>query len=226
MKLFETRKLHYNTYLYKLSIRNQLAYIFRTEFQHGGLQYAQKKLDIINTHSNPRSKEIMLPQRYGPFDKIQTTDFWDAITIYRDLKKATDYKIRCEMGNLIIYSNNRKMLVKLANKLRHSYVEFWEPNPENITILTADQNVILSKKKPKYEYMVTLGNKTGSPTLSKWITANPKLAKMGDKAKDYCASGHYVKGLYFYVRDQKTLMIAQMLVGDNIQRIDKYVFAE
>jgi hypothetical protein len=47
---------------------------------------------------------------------------------------------------------------------------------------------------------------------------------MGDIAMHECHIGGWVKGYYFFVRDEKTLLIAQMLVGDNIQRVDRLVY--
>lgn len=49
---------------------------------------------------------------------------------------------------------------------------------------------------------------------------------MGEVAKQECYKNGWVKGYYFYVRDSKSLFIAQMMVGDNIMRIDKLVYAD
>ena len=77
-----------------------------------------------------------------------------------------------------------------------------------------------------YIYKCTLGKQKGSPALANWIENNPHLAKMGDNALAYCKKSDYVKGLYFFVRDQKVLTIAQLIVGTNLQRIDRLSYTD
>lgn len=227
MKLYETKKLHYGKYFYKLAIVNCCASYFRTEFQRdGSLKYARRKLDNVNKHYMPNDYDwkVEIPVTPSYNDVIPVEHFWDAIDIYRHLLKHTDYKIRCESQHLLIYSNNRKMLVDLGNKLRQKYIEFWEPNPETIQALSSEKNVIIVNKPPQYEYKVTLGNKKGVAALARWIEHNPKLASMGTRARESCKNENYVYGYYFYVRDIKTLLIIQMMAGDNILRTDKFVY--
>lgn len=231
MKLRETKKLHYNKYLYKLSIPSQLAGYFRTEFQKNGkLGYARERLDVLSNIKPSTGGVLILPWAGGSrfVDRIPVEHYYDAIDIYRHLKNKENYIVRCGTYDLSIYSNDRKLLIDLSNKLRHRFIEFWEPDPENIDKLLTNENenIILVNKPPEYEYKVTLGKVKGSPSLASWIDANPKLGKMGWIAKEECRNNGWVKGYYFYVRDQKTLLIAQMLVGDNIQRIDKLVYSD
>ena len=227
MKLRETKKLHYNKYLYKLSIPNQCAHIFRTEFQKDGqLGYARQKLDMFTQHYSRKEKHIIVPWGGGGRfqDEIPVEHYYDAIEIYRHLKSKINYTVRIEVNTLNIYSNDRKFLISLSNKLRHKFVEFWEPAPEDIDKLLTNENIIIVNKKPQYEYKVTLSKGKGNPSLASWIDANPKLGRMGEIAKGECYNNGWVKGYYFFVRDTKSLLIAQMLVGDNIQRIDKLVY--
>ena len=49
---------------------------------------------------------------------------------------------------------------------------------------------------------------------------------MGDTAKQECYNQGYVKGYYFFVSNKKSLLIAQMMVGENIQRIDHLVYTD
>ena len=227
MRLYESKKLHYGKYLYRLAIINACAVYFRTEFQpKGDLKWARKRLDEVQKYFRPNTNVVEVPWGGGSRFKenIPVEHFFDAIDIYRHLKKHTEYKIRCEMNTLHVYSNDRKMIVDLGNKLRQPYIEFWEPDPANVGLLQTNANIILVNKTPDYEYKITLGKKPGQPSLAKWIDNNPKLAKMGDVAKDQCLKGGWIKGLYFHVRDNKSLSLAQLLIGDNIQRIDKFVY--
>lgn len=226
MKLFETCKLHYNKYLYKLVIYNSCSSYFRTDFQKDGqYRYAREKLDNIHKHHRLNVNEIKVP--YGRWiDYIPKQDYYDAIVIFRYLKntKEKDFLVRVERGTMYLYSNNRNWLIKLGNKIKQPYTEFWEPDPENLGLLQDNKNIILVKKKPEYLYKCTFGKKLGSPSLAKWIDANPNLAKIGDTAKWECYNNGWVKGYYFWVKNEKVLFMVQMIVGDNIVRVDKLVY--
>lgn len=227
MKLYESKKLHYNKYLFKLTIPNQCASFFRTEFQKNGtLSYAKQKLDECNLYHDHRKPVITLP--WGRlWNTISNEHYYDAITIYRYLKKnIADYLIRCEHNTLNIYCSDRKFLINLSNKLRNNFIEFWEPDPLKINLLLQNKNIILVKNKPLYEYKCTFGKKKGKPALAKWIENNPHLGKIGDVAKLECLNEGWVKGYYFFVRDEKALLMAQMIVGDNLQRIEQLVYTD
>jgi|TARA_B100000035_G_scaffold57524_1_gene45751 hypothetical protein len=227
MKLLETKKLHYNKYLYKIAIRNQCASFFRTEFQKGvQLSYAKKRIDECHQWYDVKHPSIDIPWGNKYVNRIPREHYWDAISIYRHLKNQEGYIVRCELNCLNIYSNDRNFLIKLNNKLKNSYIEFYEPDPEKVDLLLNDKNVILVNKLPKYEYKITLGRKKGSASLAEWIDTNPHLAKMGDTAKQECYNQGYVKGYYFFVSNKKSLLIAQMMVGENIQRIDHLVYTD
>lgn len=230
MNLCKTKKLHYGKYLYKLSFPNKLAGHFRTELQKDGqFGHLRKTLDEIHSGYIPGINEIKLPWSFNSrfHDSIPVDDYFDSIDLYRLLRKTKiQYTIRCEMFRLNIYSNDRDFILKILNKLRQSakWIEFWEPDLKDLEILKQTENIIISNSPPEYEYKITLGGKRGEPNLAKWIDANPKLAKMGDVAKNSCYHSSYVKGYYFFVRDAKTMLIAQMLAGNNIQRVDRLVY--
>lgn len=232
LRLFETKKLHYGEYLYKLVVINQLSYIFRTELQKdGNLGYARQRLDMLNqVYSNVEDKflktSIELPwSGWRGHDRIPLQDYFDGITLYRNLKKQNDYKLRVERYTLHYYTNSRDCVVKLINSIQGPG-EFHEPKPGDIELLKKEKNIILVDYPPDYKYKITLGGKKGVPGLASWIDKNPNLAKMGKIAKDECQNQGYVKGYYFFVKDDKALFIAQLLVGDNIARIDKIVYRD
>ncbi len=227
MKLFESKKLHYNKYLYKLSIRNQCSSFFRTEFQkEGTLSYAKGKLDECNRHHNFKKTSIDLAGNLFR-ERIDNQHYYDAITIYRHLVKTKiDYLIRVELNNLMLYANDRKFLIGLSNKLKVNWIEFYEPDPLQVSLLQNNKNIILVDTPPNYEYKITLGRQLGKPALAKWLDSNPHLGRIGVKARETCANSGYVKGYYFYVRDTKALLLAQMIVGDNIQRIEQLVYTD
>lgn len=228
MKLRDTRRLHYNKYLYKLVIPNQCASYFRTEFQKDSrLSYTREKLDIAHFHHEKTKSHISIPYTNMKYvTSIPVEHYYDAIEIYRHLKNDEDYMVRCHRGELTLYSNDRKFLIRLSNKLKHPGIEFYEPDPEKVDVLLTEKNIVLVPSKPKYEYKCTLGKKLGISSLANWIDANPHLAKIGDTARESVLAESWVKGYYFYVRDKKSLLIAQMLIGDNLQRVERLVYTD
>ena len=225
MKLYESKKLHYNKYLYRLEIPNRFSHIFRTEFQRPGtLSYAQKNLDELSLQYEPGTEYMTLTSLYNSWrETVPVAHYFDAIVIYRTLLKATDYIVRVGVSSLNVHSNDRKFLVKFGNNLKQSFVSLFEPDPNNIHQLLSNENIILSNKSPAYEYKITLGKKPGNPALAKWIQNNPKLGKMGPVAMQECLNEGYVKGYYFYIKHKKALNLIMMIIGDNIQRVDRIV---
>jgi len=230
LKLFETKKLHYGKYLYKVAVYNTLAPIFRMEFQKEDFSYARKRLDELNlAYKEAQKNQISaVPLFNVPWKKyydewVRSDHYFDAITLFRLLKKDVDYKLRIEQNNAQIYTNDREFVKILINNLKF-VSEFWEPDPGNIETLLTNKNIILVNKEPKYKYKITFGKGKGSPALAKWIDSNPNLAKAGHVTKKDLYAEAYVKGLYFYVRDQKALTLAQLMIGNNIQRIDELLY--
>jgi hypothetical protein len=222
LRLCETKKLHYGEYIYKIEIYNGLAGHFRTERQRAGkLSWTKQVLDELNATIRSTDEQVIVSR--GRFNyPISTTNFYDAINLYRILLKHDCYKIRVEVNTLFIYTNDRDFCTKIINQC--AVANFWEPNPNKLAALQSDKNIILVDKEPEYQYKVTLGPKKGQPSLAKWVDANPKLAKMGDVAKEECLHNGWVKGYYFYVKNSQTLLIAELMVGDNIARLEKLVY--
>jgi hypothetical protein len=222
LKLRETTKLHYNTYLYKVVFYNQLTPYFRTEMQRSGkLSWLKEILDGINGTYRYGQTYVEIPSRWDT--TCQVSHYFDAIELYRLLTKNDDYKLRCERAFLHVYTNNRELCKSMINKTK-DVVEFWEPNIENIDLLKQKENIVIVNKKPDYKYKIYLGKQRGEPSLAKWIERNPSLAKMGEIALEICKNNGWVKGYYFHVKDDKELFLAQMMVGNNISRIEKLVY--
>jgi len=224
LKQFETVKLHYNKYLYKLEICNILAPFFRSELQKNKtLNYIKVKLDQLNLCYS--SGEPLTKTMYRSTVEVSRNEFLDAKDIYNILKNKKDYTIRIEGPvGLSIYTNDKEMLVRISNKLRDPAWGFWEPKLENISLLT--QNVKIIAHPTMFNYQIHFKNPAQIDiSFSNWLIANADKSRVGDKTLEAIQQG-YVSGSYFYVRDEKILIIVQMLIGNTIQRIDKLVYIE
>jgi len=224
MKQFETTKLHYGKYQYKLVLSNQLNTIFRSSLQKSGvLSYAREKLNQLTEsyqNNKPMTEIIWRTTR-----TITIEHYLDAKNIYSILKFAEDYKIRLNPGRtLIIYSNDKELLNRIASKMIVSNREFWEPDADFANFLQTEKNVILTNSVPEFLVKVTFGNNKINPDFVNWLEANKDKSRVGPLTIENIKNGHFTSGLYIYVRDDKVLKLISMLIGHNIRRIDYLVY--
>lgn len=222
MKLHETKKLHYGKYLYKISIETPLSSIFRTDNRRNNkLYYAKTKIDEYISES--RNKPIVINTRFRK-TVIQTSHIQDARTIYTVLINETDYFIRCESKKLMIYTNLLSLIDKLSSRVTGK-VEIWQPDDKALTTLKDQKNVIISDKHTDYPYKITFGSKSGKPELAAWIEKNTDKVLAGPVLmKNLQRSNSWIQGQYIFARDENIIMLLQMIIGDNISRIDKVIY--
>ena len=224
-RLCETKKLHYGKYLYKLCVQNPIAPWFRTEFQRSGkLSALKRKLDeyqVLHDAGQQLYKQIFRSQV-----EIKDEEFFDAKNMYAILYDAKDYKIRVERWNgLHIYSNDKDFLLNIVNKMVVSVVEFWEPKTESINRLLNEKNIVLVDKVPEHPIKITFNYKRIDSNFSKWLLANTDKSTAGTKTINNISSG-YAAGNYIFVRDDKVLSMVDLIVGHNIQRIERLVYSD
>lgn len=223
LRLYETKKLHYNKYLYKLALANPLAPWFRTEFQKdGSLKVLKSKLDdyqILYDIGQPMYRTV-----YRSELPITDHEFLDARDLYDGLLLADDYKIRVERwSGFCIYSNEKDFLVDLANKMRVSAREFWEPDSKNIEFLLDKKNTVIVDTPPQFPLKITFNYKRINPSFANWLENNKDKSSAGTQALSNINSG-YASGNYVFLRDERVLTMVQLIVGHNIQRIEQLVY--
>lgn len=215
MKTFETNKLFYGQYLYRLEIRNGLATFFREK----NLPVARSALDTLHSqHDNGKPLQLFRGLRELHVPDI---DFFDAIKLYSIFLKKDEYKLRVQANYLNIYANDISWLDNIIKQITTDRVlSLYKPNPKYKDLLTS--NTIVIDHDIGYEYKVTFGTKYGEPAFAKWASANPKLIRIGDTALNEVFNSGYVNGMYFYARDEKTLQLCSLMTT-NIRRIDKLI---
>lgn len=218
-RIYETVKLHYGKYLYKLKIYNQLSSIFRTEFQRDGkLTYA--KCQLMDYNSKMYSGQVL---RKGKFTStvISNEDLQDANHIFTCLRYSKNYLIRCERNTLVVYSNNIKFLNKLINGLIGNYIELWKPLKDNEQLLKTKKNIVIIDKPCEYRYKITFGRHKATSELGRWLVTNTDKSKAGNTFIKNCLENEYINGQYIFVRDEKVLFLVHMLAGDNITKVEE-----
>jgi len=224
VKKFETTKLHYGKYLYKVTIRSPLAHIFRTELQRkGNLAYASSEL--FRYDQLYKAGKTLVKKSWRSIDVVSVEDFLCCQKIYRFLKNSSDYLVRCEYNTLNIYSNNKSFIQKFTTL--NTCTEYYEPDPTAINFLQNNTNVIVIDKPTNFPIKVTFGRKQAKKELGKWLIANTDKARVGPVLLDNClVEARWIKGQYIFIRDEKVLFMIQLICGDNISRIDKLVYKE
>lgn len=216
LKKFETTKLFWGKYLYKLCIKNGIGTIFRDK----NLSYAREVLDTLQQQYE--EGEPLIASRF--FREIPVTEisFLDARKLYKFLSKQNDWTLRIEGATTCIYSNNREWLHTLKSSInKENLLEFYEPNPNHLKYL--EPNTIIVDISNGYEYKVTLGSKIGDTSgFANWAKHNPNQVRVGPQLQHNLEHNSYVSDMYFYARDEKTLQLCSLMLS-NIRRIDKLV---
>lgn len=221
----ETKKLFYKKFLYKLSFRFEIGDIFRTWHQRDGrLSYAQEKiLDFKNKLKTNKSIE------YKKYRKIQVTQelIKDAQRIRETLLNCSDYQLRVEAFNLMLYSNSKDDLLKVVKNLETiSSFEIWEPDSAVTDLLANEKDVLVVNKPSEFAYKLTLESsprKKNVDGFKSWAEANRNKIKITDYSLNTLESGYW-KNFNVYVRDDKVLLLLKMVAPDMIKKVEKIVY--
>lgn len=221
----ETKRLHYNKYLYKLTLANPFAPWFRTEFQKdGSLKMIKSKLDscqLLYDIGKPLYRTV-----YRAEVPVTNEEFFDAKDLYSLLLNTDDYRIRVgRWGGFCIYSNDKNFLLNLASKMRVSAREFWEPNLKNIKFLLDSKNTVIVNTPPQFPLKVIFNYKKINPSFASWLANNTDKSSAGEKTIKNILSG-WANGNYIFLRDERVLTIIQLIIGHNIQRVEQLVYRE
>lgn len=216
MKIHETCSLFYREYLYKLTIKNSLANYFREK----NLANARNALDSLQSlydSNNP----LYITRGLRKYS-VTEEEYIDSVKLYGIFSKTKeDYKLRVQSSFMCIYSNNLNWLKYTAKQLVPSTVISLH-KPDDNTLKLLDRDTIIINEDIGFTYKVTFGSRMGQPEFGRWAQANPKQVKIGKICLESVLEGGYVDGLYFYVRDEKTLQLCNLMTS-NIKRIDKLV---
>ena len=224
LKKFETRKLFYSEYLYKLVFRNELSNIFRSDLQKKEkLSYARIELDFLTELK--RNSFPMMKKTWRTEVLINEIDYADAIELYSKLKTVDNYKIRIDPCHTItLFSNSKSFLLDIANKLRTSTIEFWEPNEEHIELLNSNAKIQIVDVPTKLPIKVWFNSNRINTDFANWLRVNDDKCKIGKTALEGLENYGWLNGLYIYLRDEKVLNLVTLLAGSSIRSVEKLVY--
>ena len=224
LKQYESSKLFYTEYLYKLVLRNELSTIFRNEFsKKEKLSYARVQLDSLTEQY--QNNQPLIKKQFRSDLVVNLHDYFDAMTVYTTLKNSNDYKIRIDpYSSISLFSNNKKFLTTLSDQLHTSCIKWWEPNVDHINLLTSAVKIQIVDSVPNLPLKVWFNSKKIDSGFADWIRANKDKCKIGKIALDSLDNYGYLNGLYVYIRDDKVLNLVTLLAGSSIRSVEKLVY--
>ena len=224
LKHFESCKLFYSEYLYKLVFRNELNVIFRSELQKKEkLSYARSCLDALTEQY--RNNLPLYKKQFRSEVVINVNEYFDAMTTYSILKKSTEYKLRIDpYSTITLFSNNKDFLLELGNKLKTESAEFYQPNPKYVDILKSKTKIQIVDQPTELPIKVWFNSTRINTDFANWLRANNDKCKIGTIALQSLEDYGYLNGLYIYLRDEKVLNLVTLLAGASIRSVEKLVY--
>lgn len=205
IQIKRTKKLFDNTYKYKAVI----VCLFAGFFRGNNLQFAQQKL-----------KEVKKTGKYPLWaKKASISDVEYALEIYKTLSKMKDYALRIESPIISFYSNDISDIKNITevNLETVKYVSL----PDDSQTMAKDTIYV---RNLDYGFKVTMGRTTQSHNnFINWINTNPQKIRMPKRCLEDLNNPHSWGGGYFYVKDEKTLTMVRMFLGNSIARVDNVV---
>jgi hypothetical protein len=142
------------------------------------------------------------------------------LKICNAVDSMSDYEIRVETPFLSFYTNNSKDIDKIS-KIAQDNVKYICRPPADIVL--SSKTVIM--KQSDFGYKVTLGStKTNYSDFIEWADKTGQ-AKLTKSTRRELANNTSWGGTYFYVKDDKSLLMTKMFLGGCISRVDKVVVA-
>jgi len=227
MYKFESVKLFYNKFYYKLELFTGAAFLFRNKDLKTVKQTIDEfwaNIDLVKTRdlddwptTLSYSTRYWL-QRFNPTEE----DINNCQKLHTYLSQTDkNARVRVEINNLSIYSNLKESLYELGNSLSSNHPpNFYEPSDA-----VKDQlkpNVLFHSFADKYKYKITLG-KVYDSSLAAYIKANNNnFVKAGPaciESIENLTTGSY-NNFYIYVRDDNILNLLSMF-GFETKRIEE-----
>lgn len=219
-----TKKLHYGKYVYKVCIRNGLCTMFRREMQRPTETdkfplVTKTLLQLDEMHKNGLS--LKWGRHY--IKSVSATEFTYAKELHTLLNQYDDYKLRIARYDMWIYSNDKNLMQDIIAIDYDSVEEFWDVDPEIGEVLKANADISIVDTPSAFDFKVYLKSTGSTSKAVNWCRSNLDKIKIGDQCLSNMEDG-VVEGNYFYIRDEKVLMLVRMMIGDSISRVERLVY--
>lgn len=219
MKHYQTLKLFYKKYPYKLNLRVPIAYALRG-------RKIEKIAERVIDYPNYLDLYGYGQKKHGPFDKSRFIEF---IQHLRDID-PTLYKIRIEHNTVNLYVETKELLDKLCSRL-HTFVRgVYEPSDQStMEFMLEHEKKVLVKRLPhgRYTHKIVLKQLPDSvrENLNKWVNHYSKDVMLVSKSTKKWLEGRqrWCWNPFIYVSDPKTLTMLGLATQGYISRTEQFV---
>jgi len=204
MLVKKTKRLFHGKYQYKAVLVVPAASWFRG----CNLEYALEKLSGFSfTDKKTFDNKLKTPE-----------DKTFCVKLAKELSKLENFEIRVESPLLSFYTNNKADVDKLVNldvdRVKYTSV------PEDTASLV--ENTVILPKVP-FDYRVTIGRTRQShESFVEWSAGNSKV-KLTKSCSIALMRNHSWGGTYFYVKGDNILLMARMMLGGSINKVEKII---
>lgn len=139
------------------------------------------------------------------------------------LTPMQDFLIRVESPYINFYTNNSSDIEKLAkiDSTSVKYVCLPAAGSEN---LLDDKKILV--KNLDYSYRITMGRtRQNHSNFVSWCKGKEDRIRLTKSASKYLSKDNSWGGYYFYVKDEKTLTMVKMFLGEGINLVESVVKA-
>lgn len=203
----QTIRLFNGKYKYKIVLLSKTASWFR------GNDLASVKKNLTNVGSSP----------HVWVNKLTQSDLDYALKLQIALSSMSDFIIRVESPYINFYTNNSTDIEKLAkiDNISVKYVCLPQPGSE---VLLDNKKVLV--KNLNYDYKITMGRtRQNHSSFVNWCKGKEDRVRLTKSASKYLSKDSSWGGYYFYVKDDKTLTMVKMFLGEGINLVESVVKA-
>lgn len=202
MLINETRKLFREKYQYKVVLVCPGSSLFRSG----------EYVDAISKFSDPA---FLNSKSFLKFKNKESVEY--AIKVASVLKNMSNFETRVESPLISVYTNSKADIDTLAN-ISEDNVKYISVPPASGLL---EGTVILPKID--YEFRATLGRtKQSNEAFIEWADKNDKVKLTNSCRRDLKKDGSW-GGTYFYINGEKNLLVARMMLGTSINKVEKIV---
>jgi hypothetical protein len=231
MKYSETKKLFFGKYLYKYNIISPFAFHFyrNSNFDNtiAAFNAAIELVEVQLKKSRGKNPSVQI-RKWNRSYEVTTQDVNQIKKIAKLLvDNAGEFRTRTEMSNFSIYTNNEALLSLLETNSDPNYayaIEIFKPHDSIKSIMAGNKEIYVVSKPMDYKYRVTItGKVNNSKQFSSWLKENSDKVKASSTAIRGFNSEYWMSNLLLYVKDDKILLLLQMMIGSSVQKVETIV---
>jgi hypothetical protein len=227
MKYTETKKLFFGQYIYRYKVKSPLAfYFYKGKNFNATVAALEVAIFELEEQLKKNKKPTATIRRWNRTYEVNAAHIHQIKQIKDILvENEGEFRSRTEFTNLSIYTNNDALIDNLEKISADESAEVSRPSTLAKDVLFGNKEIYVVNKPSSYEYRLTvIGRINNSTKVAQWLEENSDKVKASNTAIKGFKKEYWLSNLLFYVRDDKVLMIAQMMFGESIKKIEKIVY--